>query len=69
MTNTNELANALMWAFLENDELKAQFDDLLGEVPVEARSFNDAGILTINDGVVVRLTDGSEFQIQVVRSN
>ena len=28
----------------------------------------DAGILTNNEGIVVQLTDGSEFQITIVRS-
>ena len=33
-----------------------------------ASSFEDAGILTRNRGVVWRMADGSEFQITVVRS-
>lgn len=36
----------------------------------EARtqSFADAGVLTTNEGIVLRLPDGREFQITVVRS-
>jgi hypothetical protein len=31
-------------------------------------SFEDSGVLTSNEGLVVRLDDGSEFQVTVVRS-
>lgn len=34
----------------------------------DTRSFHSAGLLTMNNGVVARLMDGSEFQITVVRS-
>jgi hypothetical protein len=33
-----------------------------------ASSFQDCGLLTSDDGVVLRLGDGSEFQITIVRS-
>ena len=33
-----------------------------------ASSFEDAGIMTHNHGVVFRMRDGSEFQITIVRS-
>ena len=33
-----------------------------------ASSFEDAGIMTRNKGVVWRMADGSEFQITIVRS-
>lgn len=33
-----------------------------------ASSFEDAGIMTRNRGVVWRMVDGSEFQITIVRS-
>ena len=32
------------------------------------RSFGESGLLTSNEGLVVRLEDGSEFQLQIVRS-
>jgi hypothetical protein len=32
------------------------------------RSFRDVGMLTMNAGVVVKLSDGSEWQLTVVRS-
>jgi hypothetical protein len=34
----------------------------------EVRTFDEAGILTSNLGLVVRLADGAEFQITIVRS-
>ena len=33
-----------------------------------ALTFEDAGVLTSNRGVVLALTDGSEFQITIVQS-
>jgi len=35
---------------------------------VEVRTYEDAGILTHNKGLVLRLPDGSEFQVTVVKS-
>jgi len=31
-------------------------------------TFDDAGVMTYNKGLVVRMEDGSEFQLTVVRS-
>ena len=31
-------------------------------------TFDDAGLMTSNSGLVVRMADGSEYQITVVRS-
>jgi len=33
----------------------------------EVRSFNDEGMLTSNKGLVVKLEDGSEFQLIIVK--
>jgi len=41
-------------------------DQILGEV--RTSSFSDAGLLTMDTGVVVRLADGAEFQLTVKRS-
>lgn len=40
-----------------------------GEHPAEVNSFSDAGLLTQNCGLVVRMTDGTEFQITIVKTN
>lgn len=57
-----------------------EFVDLLREVLAETEetdegqevkytsTFSDAGLMTSNDGLVVRLADGSEFQVTVVKS-
>ena len=52
---------------LEAADERAQDD---GE-PAAIRSlltFDDAGLMTQNSGLVVRLADGSEYQVTVVRS-
>lgn len=33
-----------------------------------ALTYSDAGVLTYNAGLVLRMTDGAEFQITIVRS-
>lgn len=33
-----------------------------------AATFADDGVMTLNKGLVVRLSDGSEFQLSIVRS-
>ena len=44
-------------------------DDWDGEPISQVRSFADMDILTGNKGLVVRLKDGTEFQLTVVKSN
>ena len=46
--------------------LADRIDQILGEV--RTSSFSDAGLLTMDTGVVVRLADGAEFQLTVKRS-
>ena len=56
----------------ENDEgtladyLRDMVDDAEGVT--DAVTFRDAGLLTSNVGVVLRLADGAEFQITIVQS-
>lgn len=35
---------------------------------LSARTFDETGLLTSDDGVVIKLRDGSEFQVTVVQS-
>lgn len=35
----------------------------------DSRSFAQGGLMTSDTGLVVRLEDGSEFQVTIVRSN
>lgn len=34
----------------------------------DVRSFEDAGLMTYDEGIVVRDSDGNEFQITIVQS-
>ena len=34
----------------------------------EASTFNDAGVMTMNAGLVVRMSNGDEFQVTIVQS-
>ena len=36
--------------------------------PADVRTYRESGVMTNNKGLVVRLEDGSEFQIQIVKS-
>jgi len=45
--------------------------EVLGEVELEGattQTFGDAWVMTMNQGLVVTLADGSEFQVTVVKS-
>lgn len=35
---------------------------------ITPRSYEDAGVLTANEGLVLRMADGTEFQVTIVRS-
>jgi len=50
------LDEALLWASEEDGMI------------IGSSSFEDVGMLTHNEGLVVRMKDGSEFQITVVKS-
>jgi len=41
-------------------------DEMFADARVE--SFEEAGVMTTNKGLVVRMGDGSEFQLTIVRS-
>jgi len=40
-----------------------------GDEDLNMRTFEDACLMTYNKGFVMRMPDGSEFQVQVLRSN
>jgi hypothetical protein len=48
-------------------ELLLDEEDRIGVRNVE--SFHDAGLMTNNEGLVVRMEDGGEFQLTIVRRN
>jgi hypothetical protein len=58
-------------------ETEAQMRYLLGEALIEfdgnldpyaVQSFEDVGLMTMNDGVVIRFPNGAEFQLTIVKS-
>jgi hypothetical protein len=57
---TEDLITAMQDAFYENDALS--------EAGLNTRTFEEAGVLTHNEGLVLRLNDGTEFQVTVVQS-
>jgi len=57
MEDTSDLADAMLDAI---DDLTPKVDSV--------RSFESAGVMTSDAGLVVRLADGSEFQITIVQS-
>ena len=59
-TNMVEMMTEAVFEYdAENDE----------ENFADVSSFRDAGVMTTNNGFVMTMTDGSEFQVTVVRSN
>jgi hypothetical protein len=70
---TGEQAKTTIPAVTESD-MELVLEELMNEnddkFPLyhSVRSFRDAGVLTRNAGLVLRLDDGSEFQITIVKS-
>jgi len=60
-----QFADALRDVLAETDGAS---DDLNQMTIRRIDSFEDVGMLTRNAGLVVRMTDGSEFQVTVVQS-
>ncbi len=52
-----EMAMALSEALSENEELEIN----------NVRTFEEAGMLTRDAGLIIKLLDGSEFQVSIVR--
>lgn len=54
---------------MSETEMVEMLDVLIEDESVESfKTFEEAGVMTKNNGVVVRMEDGSEFQITVVKS-
>jgi hypothetical protein len=47
----------------EDEQVPAEFNNAR-----YTTSFVDAGVLTDNKGLIIKMTDGSEFQISIVKS-
>ena len=61
--NAQSIADYLVDLIQQDEELWS--DD--GDKPT-VRSFEEAGVMTCNAGLVLRTPDGQEFQISVVKS-
>ena len=61
--NAQSIADYLVDLIQQDEELWSDDD----EKPT-VRSFEDAGVMTSNAGLVLRAPDGQEFQISVVKS-
>ena len=58
----------MIMAFADSGEIEALIEEETGqEVTVETECFEDAGLLTMDKGLML-LVQGREFQITVVRS-
>jgi hypothetical protein len=55
----NDIIEAL-YAFAEYDEPSVEIDNIA--------TFEDAGVLTNNKGLVIRLANGREYQVTIVHS-
>jgi hypothetical protein len=69
--NSTECAGVIA-SLIEDADLEAQFavDEDGKDINVaRVETYEDAGILTADAGFVLKLSDGSEFQITVKRSN
>lgn len=60
-----DMNTAKMQDFLE--EILEGSDVSRSEI-TDVRNFADAGLLTMDDGIVVKTSDGSEFQITIYQS-
>jgi hypothetical protein len=53
----------------EIDEDVEEFDDDASDVTViSVRTYKEVGMLSDNKGLVINLSDGTQFQLQIVRS-
>lgn len=55
--------------FTEHVQALLELDDGYDDELVDcAWTFAESGVMTQNDGLVVRMSDGSEFQVTIVQS-
>lgn len=54
---------------MNEDEFTGLLFDLLEAEGIDTRTFERAGLMTGNTGIVARFADGKEFQVTIVQSN
>ena len=59
-----DFRDALIDAISMTEEDNALNDELLS-----VKTFSSAGVLTDNEGMIIKLLDGSEFQVTIVKTN
>jgi hypothetical protein len=69
-TTAAEIEKTLRALITCNDDANLELEDATGrEVSFNSvRSFEDAGVLTADSGLVLTLSDGSKFQITIIKS-
>ena len=56
-------------SYMDRDDMERMAAEAVEEfADADVRSYEDAGVLTRDQGMVVRLASGAEFQITIVRS-
>jgi len=68
MMSENEFCEALRFLLGSDEALDVFQDECEGAEVRTIDSFEESGLMTRNEGLVVRMMDGSEFQLTVVRS-
>jgi len=53
---------------MENKDMENMLIDLFSEHDIAVCSYEAAKLKTLNNGVVVEMDDGSEFQLTIVKS-
>ena len=61
--NAHAIADYLIYLVQQDEETWSDDDD-----KPTVRSFEEAGVLTLSAGLVLRSPDGQEFQISVIKS-
>jgi hypothetical protein len=54
--------------YLQEVLLEIDKDNGFVEAPKRINTFENSGVLTSNKGLVVKMKDGSEFQVTIVKS-
>lgn len=49
-------------------DIKELLRELLENEGLEVETYEEAGLLTRNDGLVIKAEDGSEYQVTIVQS-
>ena len=60
--------NAQEFQYMLSDALFNEGENRTELTDMDVRTFSDSGLMTRDKGLVVKLADGSEFQVTVVQS-